>query len=289
MKKVLVLGGKGMAGHLVVKYLSQLNKYQVAQVARGVTETKDSYSVDVADKHQLDKLLADLAPDIIINCIGILNKDAEDNPDKAIFINSYLPHYLARKVKLYNGRLIHISTDCVFSGKKGDYTELDYKDGIGFYAQSKALGEVAYDKHLTIRTSIIGPELNKNGIGLLHWFLSNPSQSLKGYTNAFWSGVTTLQLSHAIEHAIDDTEISGLIHLTNGNKISKYDLLLLFNEIFKTGKTIEAYSDYYVDKSILAGPLSNRLGYVPSYEKMLEELKLWMSANSDLYIGNYTF
>lgn len=289
MKKVLVLGGKGMAGHLLVKYLNQLNKYQVAQVARGITETKESYSIDVTNKVELDNLLAAFAPDIIINCVGILNKDAEDNPDKAIFINSYLPHYLARKVGEYDGRLIHISTDCVFSGKKGDYTELDSKDGIGFYAQSKALGEVDYDKHVTIRTSIIGPELNKNGIGLLHWFLTNTSQIFKGYNNAFWSGVTTLQLSHAVAHAIDDTEICGVIHLTNGIKISKYDLLVLFNKIFNANKTIESYPDYYVDKSLLAGPLSNRLGYVPSYVQMLKELKLWMSNNSDLYKDNYSF
>ena len=289
MKKVLVLGGKGMAGHLVTRYLKGRGKYHVAQAARGIVESSDSYSVDVADKKMLDDLLVALKPDIIINCIGILNSDAEDHPDKAIFINSYLPHCLAQKIKSFGGRLIQISTDCVFSGKKGNYTEFDTKDGVGIYAQSKALGEVSYDGHLTIRTSIIGPELNKKGIGLLHWFLTNSSQTIKGYSNAFWSGVTTLQLSYAIENAIDDSEIFGLVHLTNGIKISKHDLLILINRIFKTDKVVEAFPDYYFDKSLLVGFLSYRLGSVPSYEQMLEELKFWMYENVDLYRENYNF
>ena len=289
MKRILILGSKGMAGHILARYLHNKGKYYIAQIARGISEREGFYNVDVTDSSQVERVISEFSPDIILNCIGILNKDAEDNPDKAIFINSYLPHFLARKAMSNDARLIHISTDCVFSGRKGNYAESDPKDGIGYYAQSKALGEVDYGNNLTIRTSIIGPELNQNGIGLLHWFLTNKSDKLNGYTNAFWSGVTTLQLAYAVENAIDHSDILGLIHLTNGQKISKYDLLVLFNEVFHTNRIIEPYPSYFVDKSLNKGPMSNRLGLVPSYKKMLEELKAWIIGNEDLYSENYRF
>lgn len=289
MKKILILGSRGMAGHVVVRFLKNKGKYIIGQVSRVESEDPYSYNVDVTDINELEKVIDKFSPDIIINCLGILNKEAEDNPEKAILINSFIPHYLAKKIAFWGGRLIHISTDCVFSGQKGNYLESDLKDGIGFYAQSKALGEVDYGNNLTIRTSIVGPELKQNGIGLLHWFLTNKETEIKGYANAFWGGVSTFQLAIAIQQAIDNSQIKGLVHLTNGERISKYDLIKIFNAVFHKKILIHKDLKYNIDKSLSTGKQTNALGAVPGYEVMVSDMKNWMEDNRDLYYHNYTF
>jgi dTDP-4-dehydrorhamnose reductase len=220
-------------------------------------------------------------PLVVINCIGILNKEAEDHPDKAILLNSHLPHFLAQTGNAIGFKVIQISTDCVFNGKKGGYTELSEKNGYGFYAQSKALGEINYGKHLTIRTSIIGPELNKNGIGLFHWFMKQHG-TIKGYSQAFWTGITTLELSKAIVAAIEQ-DISGLQHLVNDYKINKYDLVSLFKEIFqKTELQIEPFDDFKIDKSLVR--TRNNFDYsVKSYEIMISEMRCWIESHQYIY------
>jgi len=283
MKKVLVLGAKGMAGHVVLKLLPQLGAYDVWGVARNIQETDRLFNLDVKDTEGLTDIINRYDFDCIINCIGILNKDAEDNPDKAIWFNSYFPHFLEAVTKGTHAKVIHISTDCVFSGKRGGYTENDFKDGYDFYAKSKGLGELDNLKDLTLRTSIIGPEINKNGIGLFNWFMSQPETSqLKGFTHAFWSGITTIELTKTI-HAAIEQNITGLIHITQKNKIDKFSLLQLFNAIFKNGSMhIEPNSDYHVDKSMV----SVRTDFnhtVPEYDAMLLEMKQWIDRNNYNY------
>ncbi len=277
-----------MAGHVVKKYLSDSGKYIVGEIARAATPSEYIYPIDVSDLQALDQVINEFKPKVIINCIGILNKDAEDNPDKAILLNSYLPHCLAKKANAIGARLIHISTDCVFSGSKGNYLDSDEKDGAGFYAKSKALGEVDYDSHLTIRTSIIGPEIKTTGIGLLHWFLRNDTKEIKGFTQAYWGGVTTTQLAIAIKNAIE-RPVSGLIHLTNGKRISKYDLVNLFKNVFEKDVLVIPENHYKVDKSLSLSIHTKMLGEVPSYEKMVEDMKCWMQENWDLYNKNYNY
>ena len=288
MKRILILGSAGMAGHVVKKHLSDSGKYIIGELARTASASKFTYAIDVTDLTALDLVITDFKPNVIINCIGVLNKDAEDNPGKAILLNSYLPHHLAKKVTAYGAHLIHISTDCVFSGLKGNYLDTDLKDGIGFYAQSKALGEVNYGAHLTIRTSIIGPEIKSDGIGLLHWFLRNEAKEIKGYIQSYWGGVTTIQLAIAIEHAIEQ-ELSGLIHLTNGVRVSKFDLVNIFKEVFKKDVQIQADDYYKVDKSLAISAKTSLLGEIPSYEKMIRDMKSWMQENRELYSHNYSF
>lgn len=288
MKRILILGSAGMAGHVVKKHLRDSGKYVIGELARTVSPSKFSYAIDVSDLTSLDQVIIEFKPNVIINCIGVLNKEAEENPDKAILLNSYLPHHLAKKANASGARLIHISTDCVFSGLKGNYLDTDLKDGIGFYAQSKALGEVSYSTHLTIRTSIIGPEIKSNGIGLLHWFLRNEAKEIKGYTQAYWGGVTTIQLAIAIGHAIEES-LSGLIHLTNGERISKFDLVNIFKEVFKKDVQIQADDHYSVDKSLAVSEQTILLGEVPCYEKMVKDMKTWIQANRELYSHNYSF
>lgn len=273
MKKVLVIGIKGMAGHILFQSLPQLGNYDVFGIARNVESTNKIFNLDVFNVEDLKKII-DLNFDVIINCIGILNKDAEDNPDKAIWFNSYFPHLLESLTKHTKTKVISISTDCVFSGKRGNYTESDIRDGEGFYAMSKAMGEITNEKDLTIRTSIIGPELNKNGIGLFHWFMQQKEQ-VNGYSQAFWSGITTIELTKVIHQAILQN-IKGLIIVAGKNKIDKYSLLKLFNKVFRNDSVkVSENSKYKVDKSMKS--LRTDFDYVvPSYEEMILEMKKWI-------------
>ena len=280
MKKVLLFGATGMAGHLVYYYLQSTGKYNITNVVFRIPLTADSIIVDVTDRNAVTKVIADVNPEIIINCVGVLVEGAKRYPDNAILINAYFPHLLKKLSDEIGAKLIHISTDCVFSGKKGNYTEEDIPDAQDVYGRSKALGEIINDKDLTIRTSIIGPELKKNGEGLFHWFMMQQG-SVNGFKTAIWGGVTTLELAKAICVAID-SEISGLIHLTNGVGISKLELLNLFKEIWhKQDIDILPYNANDVDKSIAK---SNKFNYVVSdYKSMLVELYDWMSTHEEIY------
>lgn len=281
MKKILVIGIKGMAGHVIYNYLKKTKNYKVFGIARNISETNKEFSLDVSDTDKLTEIVENHQFDFVINCIGVLNKDAEDHPSKAIWFNSYFPHFLEEITRESNTKVIHISTDCVFNGKKGNYAENDFKDGEGFYAQSKALGEITNNKDLTIRTSIIGPELNKNGIGLFHWFM-NQSGEINGYTSAIWSGVTTLELAKAISHVIENP-LRGLVHLTNGIPINKYELLNIFKEVSERDDVkIVPYSGKVVDKSLAK---SEKLQYnVQDYKKMLQEQQEWILDNLVFYL-----
>ena len=279
-KKLLVIGINGMAGHVAFRYLKDTQKYQVYGMARNIEATENTFDLDVSDTIGLNKIVNDNQFDYIINCIGILNQDAENNPSKAIWFNSYFPHFLEEITKGSDAKVIHISTDCVFNGKEGNYSETSVKNGEGFYAQSKALGEIDNSKDLTIRTSIIGPEINTKGIGLFNWFMHQAGE-INGYTTAVWSGVTTLELAKAIEYSILNP-LNGLVHLTNGVPINKFDLLHLFKEIWdRKHIKIEAYEGKVVDKSLKK---SERFNYqVPSYKEMLADQHSWMQKFANLY------
>ena len=164
-KKVLLFGATGMAGHIAYYYLQSTERYELINVVYRTKLVKDSIVVDVTDKNAVTKLVEEVRPDLIINCIGVLIKGSKEHPDNAIFINAYFPHLLKKLSDKIGAKLIHISTDCVFSGKRGNYTESDFRDADDIYGRSKALGEIINDKDLTIRTSIIGPELKTNGEG----------------------------------------------------------------------------------------------------------------------------
>jgi dTDP-4-dehydrorhamnose reductase len=279
-KKIIVLGVNGMAGHIIAQGLSSDKVYEVVTVARSKSIINPSILMDVSNFSSLRKLIQNANASVIINCIGLLNKTAEDNPDQAILLNSYLPHFLESETKKTNTKVIHISTDCVFSGDEGNYTEKSFKNGKGFYAQSKALGELDNLKDLTFRTSIIGPELNTNGIGLFHWF-SQQVGTVNGYTNAYWTGITTIELLNAIKMAIDEN-LTGLYHLVNEEKITKFNLVNIFNKVFDKRLIIEPYDNYKVDKSLL----NTRKDFsfkVKSYQEMIFEMKNWIESNRFLY------
>ena len=274
MQKILIFGARGMLGHIAARYLRQQGCYEVVSCVRNAAAS-DEIGLDVTDFPRVKSVLEEQRPDIVLNCIGMLVKACSDRPDMAILINSYFPQVLARLGKELHFKLVHISTDCVFSGKKGNYKDTDFRDGDTPYARTKALGEVIDDHNLTIRTSIVGPELKSNGTGLFHWFMQQHGE-IKGYTHAYWSGVTTLELSKCI-HAAIQQNLTGLYQLSMPEKISKYELLKLFQKIWKKDDvTILPYDDYFCDKSMLISNNSSFIYNAPaSYETMLKELMVF--------------
>ncbi len=280
MKKIVVLGALGMAGHIMVEYLDSLNEYEVIGVARNKGNFINQV-IDALNFSELKQYLNIVKPDIVVNCIGMLVQQSKDNLSTAILINSYLPHFLSELGNQLNFKLIHISTDCVFSGKQGQYIESAFKDGDDNYARTKSLGEVINHKDLTIRTSIIGPELKNDGTGLLDWFFKQ-SGEIKGYTQAYWSGVTTLELAKAT-HEFIQQNITGLYQLCPEHKISKFDLLNVFSKIWEKNITITSFSDYTVDKSLVC----TRTDFIytrPSYVAMLNELNQWIINHPSYYL-----
>jgi dTDP-4-dehydrorhamnose reductase len=233
--KVLVIGSNGMAGHVIVNYLKQ-QKYDVHTVARNNAE----FCLDIENVLDVAHFFNNIEVyDYVINCIGLLVKDSIDRPDRAAIINAWFPHYLEHVLTGKATRLIHLSTDCVFDGKKGEYIETDTHTEMNAYGSSKSLGEVNNDKDITFRMSIIGPELKLNGTGLFNWIINNPNTELQGWNNAWWNGITTLELAKCIDQYMQNPKISGVYHLVNNNnKINKYDLLCKINEIFNLNKTI---------------------------------------------------
>lgn len=272
--KMLVIGGKGMAGHMMVEYFKNKPSIELYYTTRN---EPNSIALDVKDFSNVQSVIEQLKPDIIINCVGLLNEHAANHKVDAIKINSLLPHLLAEAADKYGGKVFHISSDCVFLGEKGQYTENEEPNGTSIYAKTKSLGEINLPNHLTIRTSIIGPELKENGIGLFHWFMKQRGQ-IKGYKKVLWNGVTTLELAKVIDSAITQN-LSGLYHLTAPTPISKHDLLLLIQRIFqKDDVNIIPDEEQQIDRT-LKNTRTDFSYYVPEYPVMIEKLYQWMNVN----------
>ncbi len=282
--KVLVLGATGMAGHTISIYFKEAG-HDVTAFSRRKFEYCNNIIEDITNFDLLKSIIEQGNYDAVINAIGILNQDAEDNKSMAVFLNSYLPHYLSDITKEMGTRIIHMSTDCVFSGKTGGYTETSFRDGETFYDRTKALGEIENCKDLTFRNSIIGPDLNKNGIGLFNWFMKQKGQ-INGFTKAIWTGVTTVTLAKAMERALQEN-LTGLYNLVNNETISKSELLKLFNKHMKNNAIIILPSEkVLVDKSLVN--TRNDFSFnVPSYEDMVIEIKEWIENHKELYPHYY--
>lgn len=281
MKKILVLGGTGMAGHMITLYLKTLaEKYIVYNLCHSFKLDDNSIILDINNLADLNKLIESLCPDVVINTIGILNKTTENNPSQTIFINSYFPRYLEQQFKTTPIKLIHLSTDCVFSGETGRYSEASITDGKDLYGRTKILGEINNSKDLTVRTSIIGPELKYNGTGLFHWFMQQ-DHMVNGYSKVIWSGVTTLQLAKGLHHMIK-SNLTGLYNLTSKASINKYELLKLINRVFNKNLLVNPCDEVISDRSLLT-IRDNFLINIPTYEEMLTELKDWMTSNKNFY------
>lgn len=278
--KILVLGSTGMAGHTISLYFKEKG-HHVVSYSRTPFLYCDNIIGDVFDTEKFKSVLLEGDYTAVINCIGILNQDAENNPSKSVYLNSYIPHLIVDTLKDTNTKLIHMSTDCVFAGNSGLYNENSFCDGKTFYDRTKALGEVVDKKNLTFRNSIIGPDMNENGIGLFNWFMKQKG-TIKGYTGAIWTGVTTLTLAKAMEQAIEQ-DLCGLYNLVNNECISKYNLLYLFNKHFADNRIIiEKEENFQLDKSLI-NTRKDFLFEVPSYNQMIEEMKGWVHNHKYLY------
>lgn len=283
--KFLILGATGMAGHTISLYL-QKKGHEVTTFSSSRFPFCRNINGDATNQELMKKILIEEDFNVVINCIGVLNKVCDESPSNAVYLNSYLPHFIADTIKTSNKRLIQMSTDCVFAGNTGPYNEKSFRDGATFYDRTKALGEVDDNKNLTFRNSIIGPDTKPEGIGLFNWFMKQDGE-IEGYTHAIWTGVTTLTLAKAMEQAAKE-QLTGIYNLVNNKSISKFELLNLFNKYFKDNRvTIEPNSHLKLDKTLI----SNRTDFdfkVPEYEQMIVEMRDWVFANSELYPHYYT-
>jgi dTDP-4-dehydrorhamnose reductase len=278
--KVLVLGGDGMLGHRV--YLHLRDSFDVRCTLRGADPESrrffeacrghNYFAVDVRSAERLAEVIADFRPDVVVNCVGIV-KQRDDVSDRtlALEINSLLPHRLAALCGISNTRLIHISTDCVFSGIRGGYAESDTADATDIYGRTKYLGEVDAEHCITLRTSIIGREL-KNRRSLVEWFLAQAG-TVKGFRNAVFSGFTTSELSRVIERVIkSESSPSGLWHVSS-EPIDKFSLLQMLKSAFDKEIVIHEDSDFKIDRSLESSRFRRQFSYQPpSWQDMVDEL-----------------
>ncbi len=269
--KILVLGSNGMAGHTVTRYMS-LQGYNVTTFARSDADIIK----DVENKEKVISFFEENKDeyDFIINCIGLLVKDSINRPDRAAIINGWFPHMIENVIKDSPTRLIHLSTDCVFDGKTGNYVETDIHTETNFYGRSKSYGEINNNKDITFRMSIVGTEIKTNGTGLLNWILTSKETELSGWENAWWNGMTTLQLAKCIEKYIQNPIITGIYNLVNNDvKINKYELLCKINEIYKLEKTIIKSNGSKTINKILVDTQELIDFKIPEYNIQLTELQ----------------
>lgn len=280
--KILILGLSGMLGHKLFLQLSRHKNYEVYATARNRDKwiedlppdlsARVRFNVEAGDMEGITRIIAETGPDLVINCIGIVKQQALGKDHLAsISINALFPHLLARACGQEGTRLLHISTDCVFSGNKGGYTEDDTPDCVDLYGRSKLLGEVDYPHCLTLRTSIIGPELGSQN-GLIAWFLAQENK-IQGYTRHIYSGFTTVELARIIaRYIISNPSLSGVYHLSS-DPISKYDLLCLVAKRYGKEIEIEPYDGTVCDRSLDSAKLRRLLDYTPpSWPDMIDRM-----------------
>jgi dTDP-4-dehydrorhamnose reductase len=278
--KILVLGASGLIGSTIFKVLSKNSTLKVFGTFRSNHEkiffenlsANCITGIDVSVITSVQKCIERLKPDVVINCIGITKHHISDKSDplNIFLLNSFFPYQLAEITNLVGSRLIHISTDCVFSGSKGNYTELDNPDALDLYGRGKALGEIQHYPHVvTLRTSTIGHELNSS-FGLLDWFLMQ-GQICQGYTHAIFSGLPTVILAKIIgEFVIPNQDLSGLYNVAS-KPINKYDLLSLISETYQKKINIIPNNELVIDRSLNPKKFELATNYIaPSWPELIK-------------------
>ncbi|MDQ3180672.1 MAG: SDR family oxidoreductase [Acidobacteriota bacterium] len=279
--RVLILGGNGMLGHKLVQRLN--DKFEVWSTQRKhlspdkypniFLPEKTIYGVNAEIFKTVKKSIAQANPDVIVNAIGVIKQNqSSNNVVKNLIVNSILPHRLANLAQLNNIRLINISTDCVFSGTKGNYRESDVTDALDLYGRSKFLGEVSAENCLTLRTSIIGRELKTNH-SLVEWFLSQAGKKVKGYKNAIFSGFPTVILADIIADLIaKNKKLYGLYHVSS-QPISKFDLLTLLKKAYQIKIEIEPFEEFKIDRSLNSAKFRRETNFQPmSWNEMVKKM-----------------
>jgi dTDP-4-dehydrorhamnose reductase len=280
MKKVLILGSSGQLGSMIYKYFSTLNKYEMYDVCRTPVNPNTKWINIETYRPELRKYIAEIEPDIIINAVGVLVKESEIDPERALWLNTCLPNWLEYLTKyttaLHRTKVVQLSTNCIFHGAKGPYKDTDEPDGIG-----KALGELVNDKDLTIRTSTIGPAIKKDSTGLFEWFMAQGakgcSTEVPGYSEVYWNGISSLCLAQNLDKMLD-ADISGLYQLAPNYSISKYRLLKLLAVLWnRTEITVVPYHTEKEEKTLINSYRDNFTPVFPkSYSEMFTEMKSFM-------------
>lgn len=279
--RALVLGGAGMLGHRLWRELSQ--RMDAFATVRGPYQHYASLGwfddervvddVDVLADADLDRAFSVAQPDVVVNAVGVVKQRREaDDSTNMIAVNALLPHRLADRCEAAGARLIHVSTDCVFSGTRGSYTEADTADAHDLYGRSKLLGEVDRERCLTVRTSMVGREIRASR-GLFEWFFSHRGETVPGFTRAKFSGLTTLELSRVIAHIIEAyPDLRGVWHVA-GDPTPKFDLLTMVNDAFRLGSTLRPDDTFICDRTLDASRFMNATGYrPPTWAMMVAEM-----------------
>ena len=288
--KILILGGDGMIGHKMVQVLGAQNHEIVISVREKRELSLKSFSskskVFFNDflKENVLNFLDKVNPDVIVNAIGVtIRRGAAENIADTIYLNSFFPHLLANWSDIHNKRLIHFSTDCVFSGSEGSYSEDAIPNALDYYGKTKGLGEVFSKNALTLRSSMIGPELF-NKTELFEWIINNKETEISGFSRVMYSGVTTVYMASLIADLIENyKDLSGIYNIAS-NPISKFELLHLINDNFDLGLVINKDQSIISNKTLDASKKENKLGIKsPSWNELIIELKKDYMDFIDLY------
>lgn len=281
-QKVLILGASGMLGNAVLRVFSDSEGYRAtgavrsAKAALGLPKALQPFLIVGADMQDMDsvvRLFAEVKPDVVINCIGVVKQLAEaDDPLYTLPVNSLLPHRLADLCAVAGARLVHMSTDCVFSGAKGSYSEEDIPDATDLYGRSKLLGEVDYPHAITLRTSIIGHELS-GARSLICWFLQQEN-SAKGFSRAIFSGLPTVEMARLIrDYVLPNPGLHGVYHVS-ADPVNKFDLLSLVARVYDKNIEIEKDDKYVIDRSLDSTRFRLATGYAPlNWENLI--MSMW--------------
>ena len=288
--KILILGGDGMIGHKMVQVLGAQNHEIVISVREKRELSLKSFSSkskvffnDFIKENALN-FLDKVNPDVIVNAIGVtIRRGAAENIADTIYLNSFFPHQLANWSDIHNKRLIHFSTDCVFSGSEGSYSEDATPNALDYYGKTKGLGEVFSKNALTIRSSMIGPELF-NKTELFEWIINNKEKEINGFSRVMYSGVTTVYMARLVADLIDNHKnLCGIYNIAS-NPISKFELLHLINDNFDLGLVINKDQSIISNKTLDPSKIDNELGIKsPSWNKLIIELKKDYMHFIDLY------
>jgi dTDP-4-dehydrorhamnose reductase len=279
--RVLILGGAGMLGHKLWQVYQ--DRFDTWVTVRSSYHDYTSYNlfdpqrtlggIDAFDFDTVMRAFAQVRPQVVINCIGIIKQlSTAKDPIISLTVNALFPHRLANLCQAVGARLVHISTDCVFSGRKGMYTENDISDAEDLYGRTKFLGEVGGSGSLTLRTSIIGRELCTTS-GLVEWFLTNRGGHVRGYTKAIYSGFTTLALARIIAEVLEQQPALSGVYQVSSEPINKYDLLCQLRDTFNLQIEIEPYAEVQIDRSLDSRCFRAITGFVPpAWPEMIREM-----------------
>jgi dTDP-4-dehydrorhamnose reductase len=285
--KITITGSTGMLGHVVLRKFAQMTGVRVTGIIRNEKDNllfpshlREFTKVVPDIVHSFPTWLESEKPNVLINCAGVVKQSAVSADIEQLFrINAVFPRQLAVFCANQGIQLIHISTDCVFSGKKGSYTERDLPDPVDAYGESKLVGEQLDGKSITLRTSIIGHEL-KHQHGLLEWFLAQQNQ-VTGFANAVFSGLTTDELASLIIKIVTEKRLSAGLYNVAAKPISKYDLLALINDVYRRSTAIGKDSTTVIDRSLDASKLRAAINYIPpEWPAMINSMYEFASAGN---------